>query len=272
MKLSEFIVYFVFGLSIFIAPVFIFGVLPTWRTNREAQKEARRQREATQRQHEAEQQWLHQRLLSLVNESTTIFQNLPVEIDKAERALSDAEEEFADGAFSPFWAAIERSVTHLAHFNHDIKQITNKFNYYESEKNKLDSAPPAFRLNINTLPDATCTADRMRSIVRPAHKDPHFATIYEQRRTSQILVEGFTSLGQAIDEMSYRLESSIGALEKSFSGSISNLAASNRENAREITAGVDSVRGQLESDAKSRRDHEARERVMLDNIQRRRKP
>jgi mRNA-degrading endonuclease RelE of RelBE toxin-antitoxin system len=55
------------------------------------------------------------------------------------------------------------------------------------------------------------------------------------------------------------------ALSQSFSDSISDLAKSNRESAQNI---VD----QLKSDSDARRSHERKERDMLDNIQRGRKP
>jgi hypothetical protein len=52
----------------------------------------------------------------------------------------------------------------------------------------------------------------MKAIVRVAQRDHDFASIYEMRRTNQILISGFTSLTQALDQMSYQVTSSVGSL------------------------------------------------------------
>ena len=120
---------------------------------------------------------------------------------------------------------------------------------HKTEMVKLDSTPPAFRLDIDTLPGATRTADRMHSIVRRAQKDFQFATIYEQRKTNQLLVEGFANLGQALNEMSYRLNASIDALSESLSDAIYDLSRSNRENTQELISEVGFLRVDSQSDA-----------------------
>jgi Skp family chaperone for outer membrane proteins len=235
---------------------------------RRAEEEAQRKQQA----YEDKQRYVHKNLLDYVTTSVTVLESLPEEIKIAESALGRAEDEFSDGAFAPFWDAVENAVTHLARFDNGIKEILSNSDRYKQKKTELDTTPPAFKLNINTLPDASSTADRLRSIVRQAQKNFHFATIYEQRKTNQILVQGFQSLGEALSEMTYRIESSMDAFSQSFSDSISDLATSNRESAQEIIAGVESVRDQLKSDSEAQRDHEEKEREMLDNIQRRRKP
>jgi hypothetical protein len=222
--------------------------------------------------YEEQQRNAYQHLLQCVTSANSVFNNLPDEIRIAEHTLNKAEEEFADGAFAPFWDAVESAVTNLARFDQYIQQILSQTNQYNQKRKELDSTPPLFKFNTNDLPNATAAAERLRSIVRRAQKDFHFATIYEQRKTNQILVSGFQNLGQALSEMTYRIESSLDALSASFSDSMSNLAASNRESAQEIVEGVESVRNQLKSDSEKRRDHERKEREMLDNIQRGRKP
>ncbi|MBI5408884.1 MAG: hypothetical protein HZA14_05920 [Nitrospirae bacterium] len=220
-----------------------------------------------QQAYDANQRAVSQRLFGFVTDTSSILQSLPKDIDVAEHALDEAEGEFADGAFAPFWDAVERAATHLAHFDLGIQQILNHSASYKTERKMLDSTPPPFPLDY-TLPEVARTVDRMRCIVRLAQKDFHYATIYEQRKTNQLLVKGFTNLGQALSEMSRRLEASITAL----SGSISDLAVSNQENAQALLLSSESLREQLQSDAAERRSHEEQEREMLDNIQRRRKP
>jgi len=105
------------------------------------QEEARRRCEAEeaqrrkQQEYEAYQQSLRQRLLGFVTDSTAILQNLPKEIKVAEYALDEAEKEFKEGAFAPFWDAIENAATHLARFNFGIQQIhDNSINYQGREE------------------------------------------------------------------------------------------------------------------------------------------
>lgn len=249
-----------------------------WKAAKEAEsaaarRESQRRREeeeaeARRKQHEYNQQSLRQRLLGFVTDSDAILKSLPNEIKIAEQALVESEKEFAEGAFAPFWDAIENAVTHLARFNLGIQQIhDNSINYMEKKK-ELDSTPPPFKINVGTLPVATRTSDRMRGIVRRAQKDFHFATIYEQRKTNQLLVKGFTSLGHALNDMTYRITTSIDDL----SSSIYDLASSNSESSRDLIAGVESLRYQMQSDAEASRAHEREERKMLDNIQRGEKP
>ena len=223
------------------------------------------QEQKARRIYEVKQQGIHQNLVNCVTNAVKMFESLPEEIKTAELALDKAEEEFEDGAFVPFWDVVERAVTHLARFDQVINQILSQSCSYKLMLKDYDSPPPVFSLNIDKLPDASSTADKLQRIVRRAQKNFHFTTIYEQRKTNQILVQGFQSLGQALSDMTYRIESSIDALSEFFSNSMSDLVRSNRENALEI-------KDQLKTDSEARKNHEKKERDMLDNIQRRRKP
>ena len=88
-----------------------------------------------------------------------------------------------------------------------MQRLIQNSHFYTEEAPKLETPPPPFQLGLQTLPDASHTANRMRAVVRRAQKDFHFATIYEQRKTNQLLVAGFSSLGQAINELGDRLDS-----------------------------------------------------------------
>lgn len=228
-----------------------------------------KQREIDRKQQEYErnQQLIRERLIGYVSAVNSTLTDLPKKIRAAEIALDEAVFEFADGAFAPFWDAVERVAINIAHFDRGLQQISHLSVSYNNEQSKIDSPPP-FNIDFKLIPSPTITVDRMRSIVRLAQKDFHFATIYEQRKTNKLLVEGFTSLGQALSDMSYRISDSIEAL----SCSISDLAKSSRDDSRQLLAGVEALHGYIQSDAEARRNHEKMEREMLDNIQRHRKP
>ncbi len=142
---------------------------------------------------------------------------------------------------------------------------------------------PAFDLGFKVLPDATHVSARLKAIVRQAQKNPHFATIYELRKTNEILVEGFTNLGQALTEVGDRLENSMDTLRSSLTEGFAEAASASRRATAELVAELEQTREQSAKDSReareisskdseARRKHEREEREMLDNIQRRKKP
>lgn len=248
-----------------------------------AKEEARRRKEeqkkAQKREYELAQDNTYKRLGNLVVSSQTLSQDLTKEIEGAENALNSAEQEYVEGVFAPFWDAIEYAATHLARFDLKVNQIVQNCSQYKTEKEEFDSEPPVFKLNTEDLPNATAVANRMCSIVRKAQKNFQFATIYEQRKTNQLLVSGFTNLAQALGEMSYRIEQSVYSLSASIADlsdttadSVAKIIESNEQNAQNVIGSVGAVNKQLQSDAEVRREHERKELEMLDNIQRHRKP
>ena len=273
------------GLANIIAPFFIplgaiIGfIFPLWEESSRKAEQARQ--EAESRRHAAEQHAATQRALALqltnvISESTQTATDLPKLVRAAERTIDLAEQEFRDGAFAPFWDAVEQAANKLASFEDTMQRLIQNSHFYTEEAPKLETPPPPFQLGLQTLPDASHTANRMRAVVRRAQKDFHFATIYEQRKTNQLLVAGFSSLGQAINELGDRLDSSLDRLSSAVSVGISEITASHERMTSALTAeherSREQSREQAERDSEAHRDHEKKEREMLDNIQRRRKP
>jgi hypothetical protein len=124
---------------------------------------------------------------------------------------------------------------------------------------------------VSKLAVAATSAERMQAIVRKAQRDFHFATIYEQRKTNQILVAGFTNLGQALRDMKLQLAASIDDLVRSVDGMATRLSS------------IHSLVGDLAATASRHADEalygasqavtrEEKVLQMLDNIQRGRGP
>lgn len=149
----------------------------------------------------------------LVVSSSNALGSLPAVLGEAERALDAADDEFQEGAFGPFWDEVERAATRLATFHNTIAQIVENAAQHRQACVTLPGRIRPFELRRESLPDARRTAARMREIVRMAQKNFQFATIYEQRKTNQLLVAGFSSLGQAIGEMSTRLDTALERLD-----------------------------------------------------------
>jgi hypothetical protein len=150
---------------------------------------------------------------SMLTNSERLVRHMPKNVSLAEQALDNAIIEYNDGAFSPFWDEIEKSVKSLALFQVDVNRVLlQSKEYKERSKNYDPEVLPLFHVTAFNFPNPTKTQFRLKSIVREAQKNFQFATIYEQRKTNQILVKGFGSLAEAISEMGGRIATSIDAL------------------------------------------------------------
>ena len=232
----------------------IWGGITGYIQSMERLKAMRMQEAECRAREEANQRALTVHLNSLASESARMAQNLPAIVHSAENALDLAEAEFEEGVLDPFWDAVEQATTKLATFESHVRQIVRNAETHRAESGKLPLTTPTFQLGVHTLPDASRTANRMRNIVRRAQKNPDFSKIFHLRKTNQLLIAGFTTLGQAINDLGGRLDSSLETLSTTFSIEISDLA------------------DQAARESEARRDHERQEREMLDNIQRRKRP
>jgi hypothetical protein len=231
-------------------------------------------------------------IISACNESVTAFENIPKDLMTAEQLLDTAESEFQDGAFSPFWDSIERTTGKLGDIDDRIKLIVNRSGKYKALAQFYNGQRPAFPVDpasANRLVTANGTAGRLRSIVRKAQRNFQFATIYEQRKTSAILIAGFANLGEAIDGVGARLQNSIGLLGNQIDDLSSSMTEMNAKVVgamqdvssvvREVSSRTEDVTSTIRvADSKvqtAMADQGARQEKankMLDNIQRNRVP
>jgi hypothetical protein len=63
------------------------------------------------------------------------------------------------------------------------------------------------------VPAGQPIADRLRGVVRKGQTSFQFATIYEQRRTNQILIAGFVTLGDALERLRTQIANDLGDLQ-----------------------------------------------------------
>lgn len=242
-----------------------FGCGKVWDWDRE-----KREREAEDRRKEVQAEYRKQ-LIVLGDESLSLFEAVPKHLSAAEEQLDQAEIDFGDRAFAPFWDCVENAVKGLGRADEVVRDINDRVSRYTDLARRCDSAPPAFPLagaSVAKLGVGTATAERLKSIVRIAQRDFQFATIYEQRRTNQILVAGFTNLAHALDRMSWQIGTSIQHLTTSVEVMTSTLD----ESIRRIESGMDDIPEALRLDARKRIGREKEALRMLDNIQRGRRP
>ena len=186
--------------------------------------------------------------------------------------LNRAEHEFTDGAFVPFWDEVEHAANKLAAYYAGVRRISRQASDYELLASKLSIRSPKFSLPEGKLPDARPVAQRLSHIVRAAQKNFQFATIYEQRKTNQLLHAGFGTHGEALSSLGIAISSSLQELSDSVHSSLGDLLQATRYQ-------TDCIESISEQQAVARKDYQEKILVkedeqskMLDNIQRRRKP
>lgn len=225
-----------------------------------------------------EQQGYWNEMSRLCTQSLDLFESLPRHLSFAEKYLDQAEADFADGAFAPFWDSIESAAKELSHFVNVVHSINHNSSRYTELVNKYESTPPQFplaRQSVAKLGVGTTSAERMKAIVRTAQRNFQFATIYEQRKTNQILLAGFTSLANALAQMTMQITARIDDL----AGSVDVMTATLNESMRathqrvgEIAKMADQHHKELMEDTAERAVREKKVLEMLDNIQHGRRP
>jgi hypothetical protein len=247
------------------------------------QREAEAEREAeAKRQHLMAQERLRGSLEQYGQNALAAYAGIPAALLTAEELLDRAEHEYEDRAFTPFWEAVEGALHKLADSENLVQSISHIASSHADTAKAFEGPVEKFPVDVEAirrLEVADNTQQRMRSIVRLAQKDFQFATIFEQRRTTSVLIAGFETLGQAIAGLGDRLVSSLDSL----SDQVRNLEYGLQERHAEMLSSLgDVVEGiqRASADAAEQRDTIAARHAkaaedqlaMLDNIQRRRKP
>ncbi len=206
-----------------------------WALNRRraaAAAELKARKEAMWLRRMAQQKRARERLTAINEESLRLLEAMPGWVDSAENHLDQAEIDFAEGVFAPFWSSVERAVVSLARFDESVQKIESNSSEYVDLIARCHGSSPPFAVTALSqarmrLAKATC--HRLHGIVRRAQGDFQFSLIYEQRRTNQVLVAGFRNLAEAVEEMSSRITASIDSLTTTVDGMATNADESRRE-------------------------------------------
>ena len=266
-------------LAVLFIPVgIVIGVMGPIKEEAEHRQAVKAGEKARRQRHREMQQWYRKKMITLGNQSMVIFESMPNLLHSAESYLDQAEVEFSNGAFAPFWDCIENAAKTLGNFYEGVDHIKDNLSRYGKLVKEYEDTAPSFPLehqSVSKLGVATTSAQRMQSIVRKAQRDFQFATIYEQRKTNQILVAGFTNLGQALQDMTRELTASIDDLARSIEGMASTFDGSLRAIHSRVGDVAEAASRSLDKASKARSEASVREEKvlnMLDNIQRGRRP
>lgn len=188
-------------------------------------EEAARRKRILQEADEAQRRDRRQREDAIKSNSETairIFASLPESLQHVRTHRNSAVRHFRAGAFSPFWSAIEESYTHLGRYNEGLGSLARcgaihaeALEGYAAKFRTVDHLPP-FPVDINAVQATRVgeeAAQDLGSLVYEAQKQPVFAQIWEQRRTTAAVVQGFRNLEQVVSGLAGTLRVSIAALE-----------------------------------------------------------
>lgn len=218
--------------------------------------------------HNSQQRDYYTKLVDLSTSSFALFEAMPKHLMNAEELLDQAELDFDEGAFEPFWDSIEQCALRLGHLDDGVRTITSNSQLHTEVARHYEETVSPFPIvleSVKGMVAANVTADRMKGIVRKAQRNFQFTTIFQQRKTNQLLIAGFNNLAQALDGMGRRIESSINDLAAEISSMSSNLDGS-LQNLNQTFSSLH------ESSLTDRAKQHSQTLEMLDNIQRRRKP
>jgi hypothetical protein len=157
-------------------------------------------------------------LTQRVNQSTDRFSNglrsLPKLLGEVDMFLDDAEAEFQDKAYSPFWDNIEWAALRLGEFTVSLKCLEKEVGSYNSLLHgQMHNFPPLAVHSVN-IPNPARQTERFRHFVRMGQKDFEFATIWEHRKTQKVILEGFRTLGEAVNNLSLTVDDSLARVTK----------------------------------------------------------
>lgn len=191
-------------------------------------------------------------IIENISEAVTAVESMPVCISEAKRNAALAVEHYRDGAYSPFWSDIEQAYMQIANYRNAIDVVgeaaqTHAWKVFVLINNGGDPSPyMSFPVTLNgdeidaVLNDAVQSLEEM---AYQAQKDPVFAQIWEQRRTTAAIVAGFENLDSVVRGMGVAISRSIASMGQ-------EIVSSNERIERAVSESAVSTRqGLVESSA-----------------------
>ncbi len=262
------------------------------RSDEEKSDAARRKREEEERLRKE----LERSILTIRSSNIARIESIPRMVEVAGQQLREAEQLFQERLYYPFWDKLEDSTRTFSKIQDEMHNVERDSSEYVKLSTRLGGKVPAFPASSSLgkhFSHCRTQSDRVQAVVRLAHSDHQFASIYATRMTNNILKSGFSNLIQTLDGISAGIDG-IGhrltdgfekmarvnlALADTISNVASEITAAVSENTRSTTNTNFELVGEmkfqnasiLKMNAESaHRQQKAIE--MLDRIQRKEKP
>ncbi|MDP6054792.1 MAG: hypothetical protein QF879_20815, partial [Candidatus Latescibacteria bacterium] len=165
-------------------------------------------------------------LQGLFDDAPLLISQMKEKVESAAQYVNDAEQEYRDRAFSPFWDSVECATKTIYQYNVHANDLSDSIKDYNGlidhlpEKighDHIEHNFPTFPYSMDQVPVPVKVCDNLKRIVYDAQKDFEFAVIWEHRHTRQVLIGGFETLGQAIGNLQGRINASVHSLKESLS-------------------------------------------------------
>ena len=165
-------------------------------------------------------------LQGLFDDAPLLITQMKEKVESAAQYVNDAEQEYRDRAFAPFWDSVECATKIIYQYNVHANDLSDSIKNYNGlidhlpEKighDHIEHNFPTFPYSMDQVPVPVKVYDNLKRIVYDAQKDFEFAVIWEHRHTRQVLIGGFETLGQAIGNLQGRINSSVHSLKESLS-------------------------------------------------------
>ena len=148
--------------------------------------------------------------------------NALADVDNADAWLVEAQRHYVARAFTPFWEACESAMVALAEHRQGVEMVRRAVSDHQEALKRLATEAPELLSRAGIMPDGVIeaeniaagshVADRVLQIVYSAQSDFQFASIFEQRRTTAAVVDGFRNMSEAFAGMSRVIGSSYAEL------------------------------------------------------------
>lgn len=162
---------------------------------------------------------------STLTDITALCETLEPLLDEASLHVTRAESEHADDSVGAFWDEIEAATRRFAQYNNSISVIHQLAEDHTRRRAALPSEFQPNALEPRALPDGDHLLSRMAKIVKQARRNPQWETIFQQRRTNDILVRGFESLGDAMESLQDTISAGFNDLADVLHSSVERISA-----------------------------------------------
>jgi len=214
--------------------------------------------------------------LAMIRDSShSMFRSLDSLVNSAGDWLDVAEKELKERAFAPFWDALEHAANFLGAYHQSIGEIKTTSSKYEARRSRLTVSIPAFDVPETGMPDARPLASRLSNLGRAGQKDFQFATIYEQRKTNQLLYSGFGTLAAGLEKMQYAITDALEDLSNSLGTRLDDILTVSKSHSEAFDKYSEAAKSHFDASAthyKALEEESKKQSEMLDNIQRGDKP
>lgn len=196
-----------------VASVASAGLIDSLR-NAKAVKDAAVQNEALARRAIEEGEKVTALALWYYQEAPTKLDSLRSDVAAIDRCIAIARDEFRANAFAPFWDNLEFAFSHIEAFRKHLQELQYDAEGYNSTLRDRKHNFPKYPVPLESVPDLRGVVRELTATVRQGQTNYQFASIWEHRRTREVLIEGFKTFGEAVQHIGASVDQTLKDFER----------------------------------------------------------